>query len=273
MNKYHIYNSAMTIGNDNILVTIHNAGLFSCHTIALTDLMVYYNTYQSLPTVFDRTAQYLYYRNKPIDNLLPMLFAEAPSPLAEYTRRDITHANAEPQFSDYKVLLHDQMKPFIDRYFMPSEMVMNRVKEFEERYQIDYENTIGIFHRDNDKHRETKIATSDSYLNKAKEINSGRLKYFVLPDNYEFLFEAKRQLGEAIHIEENACMPYNKDKCTFMVVPYEEKPNHALNFFASVIIMSRCKHLVLHSGNGAFWTTIYRGNSDNIHQYLNGSWV
>lgn len=277
MNRYHIYNSGMTIGNDDILVTVHNAGLFSCHSIALTDVMVYYNTHHKLPDVFDRTAQYLYYRHRPTDNLLPMLFNETPQPL-EYEatgRLDITHEPFEPQFSNYKKLLHSQVRPFLTRYFMPSQVVLDRVKEFEKRYEIDYENTIGIFHRDNDKVRETQIATANEYLSKGIDVNDKDYKYLVMPDNFEFLFEAKQQLGEqrVIHIKENACMPYDKDKCTFMVIPYEEKPNHALNFFATVIMLSKCKHLVTHSGNGSLWACLYRGNSDNVHQYLNGEWL
>lgn len=277
MNRYHIYNSGMTVGTNDILVSTHNAGLFSNHSIALQDLMIFYNTHHKLPDVFDRTAQYLYYRTKPTDNLLPVLFQEQPEVLSYdgTGELNITHANAEPQFSDYKKLLHGQIQPFLKRYFMPSETVMNRVREFEERYEIDYDNTIGLFHRDNDKVRETKIATTQDYLLKAFSLHDDGMKYLVMPDNYEFLFSAKMFFKEELvtHIKENACMPYDKDRCTFMVIPYEEKPNHAVNFFATVIILSKCKHLVTHSGNGSLWACLYRGNSDNVHQYLNGEWI
>ena len=43
--------------------------------------------------------------------------------------------------------------------------------------------------------------------------------------------------------------------------------------FATFLIMSECKHLVISSGNCSLWMTYYRGHVDNIYQYLQNSFL
>lgn len=271
-NRHHLINSGdVSNNNQDILTCVHNAGLFSNATIALQDILMFYNEHHKLPDVVDRFHQYIYYKQKPEENLIPMLFKENVQPLAYRGAHYMTDAEQEQQFSNYKLIRHDDLKPFIERYFMPSDIVMNRVREFEERYNIDYENTVGVFHRSNDKIRETGLATDEQVIEKAKEFDG--MRYFILPDHWQFLTAFKKELPNSFYIAENNLMDKDETKSVFMILPPDKRPEHAVNFFASVIIMSRCKHIVGHSGNCMFWTCLYRGNSDNIVQYLNGEWL
>ena len=43
--------------------------------------------------------------------------------------------------------------------------------------------------------------------------------------------------------------------------------------FATFLIMSECKHLVISSGNCSLWMTYYRGHVDNIYQCLHNSFL
>ena len=44
-------------------------------------------------------------------------------------------------------------------------------------------------------------------------------------------------------------------------------------YFAITIIMSKCKHIIFGSGNCSMWIVFYRGNANNIYQFLNGKWI
>ena len=48
----------------------------------------------------------------------------------------------------------------------------------------------------------------------------------------------------------------------------EQKLDFTYNFIAIVIIMSKCKKIILTSGNISKFIAFYRNNSKNIHQYL-----
>ena len=44
-------------------------------------------------------------------------------------------------------------------------------------------------------------------------------------------------------------------------------------YLAITIIMSKCKYIICGSGNCSIWIMLYRGNSNNICQNINGKWI
>lgn len=268
--RFHVMQHIHDNDRGDVLIETHNAGLFSNFTIALQSCMMFVNEYHKMPDVFDRSFQFLYYKEKPEENLVPMLFNEQPSPIEFTGRYDMSDDPREQQFGDYRLIRHADLKPFIDRYFTPSELILNRVREFEQRYQIDYENTIGVFHRSNDKIRETGLATDEQVIEKAKEFKG---RYFVVPDHWQFLDAFQRELPNSFYITGNRIMDKDETKSVFMILNPKDRPEHAINFFATVIMLSKCKELVGHSGNGNFWAVVYRGHSKGVHQFLNDRWI
>ena len=43
---------------------------------------------------------------------------------------------------------------------------------------------------------------------------------------------------------------------------------YSLYFLAIVIIMSRCKYVICNTSNVSLWISLFRGNTNNLHQYL-----
>lgn len=258
------------------LTTIHNSGLFSCFTIALQDIMKHYNYHGSLPDEWDRHQQYIYYKSSPTESLIPMLFrddyisSELPLPGMQYF---MTNDNSrEQQYTPYKELRFDDLRIFRDMYFSPGEMVTNRIYDFKRVYNIDPENTVAVFHRANDKVRETSIMTDDDWISKMREGADGG-KMLVIPDNTEFAERCRAEFPDCVIIKENHLYPSDSGASNFMKVPLSERPQHALNFFASVLIASKCKTLITHSGNGGFWSAVYRGHGEGIIQSRDNCWI
>lgn len=261
----------LTHESRDVLHIIHNAGFFSCSTIALQEILMFHNEHKRWPDVVDRTQQYMNYKHRPTDNLIPMLFEERDTTFFYQGSRYMTDARQEQQFSDYKLIRFADLSEALVRYFTVSEPVSRRIAEFEQLYNIDYENTVGVFHRANDKVKETAIADDSEYIRIAKQYEGKR--FLVVPDHWQFLHAFKAALPNSFYIEANPCMDRDEDKAIFMLLPHRDRPEHALNFLATVIILSKCKRLITHSGNGGFWACLYRGHANNMHQYLNGEWL
>lgn len=276
--KYHIINSGKNgymgvtrqgIANRNELHVIHNAGFFSCSSIALLDIIVYFNENKTMPDIVDRHAQYSWYKSDPNQSLIAHFFAETDTPIPYEVRTEMTYAPEEPQYSDYSYINFEGVKPFVDKFFMPSQYILDKVKHLEDKYQIDYNNTVGILYRSNDKHRETNLPTHEDMIKQARYVSGER--YLIAPDETEFL-EAFSNEFPTLCMDETQHMP-RKDSAVFLELPLSERAEQACNFFALVIMLSKCRSLITHSGNIGFWACLYRGSVKNVSQYLNGVWI
>jgi hypothetical protein len=273
------------IADKNILVIRHSAGFFSCSSIALLDILVYFNENKTMPDEVDRHAQYSWYKSDPNQSLIGHFFAETGDAIPYEVRTEMTYAREEPQFSNYSYINFEGVKPFVDKFFAPSQYILDKVAHLEEKYQIDYENTVGVLYRGNDKNRETKIGSYEEFSRKIRDkwlefkpsedtwpqadIN----KILVAPDETEFLEYLSGDFDDwLICMEETAHMS-KKDSCIPLELPLSERAEQAANFFATVLMLSKCKHLITHSGNIGFWACLYRGSVKNVHQYLNGVWI
>lgn len=288
--KYHVINSGSngyTLDENplfnqemDVLNITHNAGFFSCCTIALQDTMIWFNLNRRMPDKVDRSHQYAYYKSEPLQNLIAHFFAETDDAIPFERPVVLTHGKQELQYTDYRQLDFNDVKPFLDKFFRPSEYVLSIVKMYEEKYNIDYENTCAVFYRGNDKNRETKIAPYQMFIDKAKEVydnmylpfGNDNLRFLIQPDETEFLGVCYEQLPNCFHFEETPHIS-KQDSAVPFEMPVIERANYAANFLAAVICLSKCKHLVGHSGNCMMWAVLYRGNTDNVHQIKDNVWL
>jgi len=264
---------------DRLLIT-HNAGFFSCCTIALQDIVIWHREHRGLPEQIDRSMQYAHYKHTPLQNLIPFYFKEQEFDIPFKNYYEISHDSKELQFSNYKKIDFAAAKPFVDKFFTPSQHVLDTVKMYEEKYQIDYENTCGVFYRGNDKNRETNIAPYDEFSKMAALVDSDHysetgkeMKVFLLPDEPGMLESMLFWFENGTITPEELPICQNKDSAMFFELPLEERAEYGAKFLAAVIIMSKCKHLITHSGNCGLWAVLYRGNADNVHQWLNDKWI
>ena len=65
------------------------------------------------------------------------------------------------------------------------------------------------------------------------------------------------------------------NKCNNTVDKVFKNENYIYSryFLAITVIMSRCKYVVCGSGNCSLWIMLYRKNTNNVYQYLNGKWL
>lgn len=273
---------------DSVLTVKHNAGFFSCCTIALQDIVIWHRHHRRLPDHVERSFQYAHYKHEPLQNLIPFFFNEQSFDIPFTEWYEISHDNIELQFSDYTKLDFAAAKPFIDKFFTPSQHVLDLVKIYEEKYSIDYENTAAVLYRSNDKVKECTIAPYSDFIGMANAKaythladTQNQLRFLVLPDELEFLESFTEEVNKVsqpiingiFHIEETPNIRKNTNTANFYEIPTVDRAEYGAKFLAAIIVASKCKHLITHSGNVSMWCVLYRGNADNIYQWREGNWL
>lgn len=259
------------------LKVIHNAGFFSCCSIRLQDIIVYFNQNKGLPDHVDSSEQWELYKYGKKEDLTSKYFIPEREDINIPYEREMVWTNEQaimPQFSDYGKFHFEDIKPFVDKYFTPSGYVSSLVLNYEQRYNLDYSNLCAVFYRGNDKNRETLIASYNHFIDKAREVKAQNpeVRFLVQPDETEFLEAFLKEFPDSIHFNETPHIR-KQDSAVFYEMPQSQRAQYAAYFLGAVLCLSKCKHLIVHSGNCAQWAVMYRGNMDNVHQILNNVWL
>ena len=133
---------------DKPLTIRHNAGFFSCYTIRLLDILSYFNKNKKCPKEVDSSNQFLDYKVNRYQDYTNQYIKLKDSLNIEYVGDvKLTNENSEEQFSNYKNLNFQLIKPFIDKYFSPSDTILKMVFDFEQKYKLDYKNLVVFYYR------------------------------------------------------------------------------------------------------------------------------
>lgn len=261
-----------------MLKIVHGEGFFSCCSVILSDIVLYMNQNGRLPDCVDSSDLFKMYK-----------------PLGEH--RDITydyfdhyHKYMEPieytghinydwgwQFWYYSHLDFSKITPLVRKYFSPTKEILTIVAKMEEKYGLteeNYANICVLFHRGNDKQRETSLCAYSDIIQKSREIaeKTPDIRFLVQSDETEFIAELGALYPDHILFKDEI---RHISKCDNTVDKVFPETNYMFSkyFLAIVIIMSKCKHVVCGSGNISMWIAFFRGNVENFHQYFDGAWV
>lgn len=254
-----------------ILKVWHNAGFFSCATIRLIEIIKYFNEHKELPDIVDSSHQFAFYKKDLQEDIVSAFYQEMEI-LMEHTHEiTVTNEPGEISFGDYSKIHFDEVTPFLIRYFYHSEVVRQMTLDYIRNYKIDVSNTCAIFYRGNDKQRECEVTPYSDFINKAHEVLAANpnIKFLVQPDETEFLQAFTAAFPDrCFHFLETPHMR-KKNSAIFYELPPDKKTQHGQLFLAAVLVMAQCRHIISHSGNGSLWLALYRGNTENFHQFFN----
>lgn len=173
------------------------------------------------------------------------------------------------QYSNYKLINYDFVNPFVEKYFTLSDEVMFIVDELVVKYNIDFEKTIAVLYRGNNKINETNIPSYENVNTKLSEIkdNYPNHKIIIQSDEQEFCdFMLTHKNSFVFH--ESIKTNRSPSSHIIQVVPQGYKVYNAQIFLAIMFIISKCDVVLLNSGNVGMWSCLFRGNAKNVYQYL-----
>lgn len=264
-----------------LTITQHDGGFFSCTTVKLYKILEYLRGNRKLPLVVNSCGLFNYYKPsnyKATDDISNHFFQLDRQKTIQYEPN--VRLNLMDHIKPLKdVIKFEKFQPFIEKYFTPTEEIFSLVKFFETKYNIDYNNTCGVYYRGTDKCTETTISEYTFFYDKmkavAKEDSEANgvnpdFKFLLLTDTGPFIDVALKFFDNLIIIEENNTS-YD-GKCLHINTEKENNYKQIKIMFALVIILSRCKYVIVPSSNVSYWIALYRKNCNNLYQALENSW-
>jgi len=255
---------------DDVFYFRESNGLFGNFTVILFELCNYLGTIKDIDC--SDIMAFKLYRD---DNSNLDIFKTLIKPFDNNIITDVNLKNIFTNIGDYNKFdklynNFDIWVPWIKKYFTPSNVVTDRVNLLIKKYKIDLNNTVAIHYRGTDKVNEIpNLNPVSMHIEKCKEIlnTDNNLRVLIQSDQQTKTLELFKSLG-------NKCFYFRElpqSPTAYMGVHYDlTHPNrveYAINFLASIIIISKCKYVITHRGGGAFWTALYRGNMNNFYYY------
>jgi hypothetical protein len=241
------------------------------------------NNYKTLPFHVDSSEQFDLYKTEKgdITSVYFENYNDINIPIQYIKNIPIDYWNY--QLTNYKLYDYLSVCPFVKKYFSPSLEIRNIQKDLLNDYNIQTNNCIAIYYRGTDKINETKIGDFNIYLDKLNEVlsinnatnenktNENKMQVFIQTDSGPFLDFMKQNYPDIIYFRNN------KTSYTNGGIHYEssKSENHrdAKYLLASLLIISNCKYIICSSGNVSLWSLLYRGNANNVYQFLENGFI
>jgi hypothetical protein len=262
-----------------MLRVTHNAGFFSCFSVRAHEIIQYFNINKCLPSIVDSSVQFRMYKHHFEDDITFDFLKPYNNDIEIHYTGGITLDITWLQFQKYKDIPYNTITPFINKYFTPSDRIQSLSTSIMEKYALTPTNCIGVYYRGTDKHRETSLASYSSFYTKLKEVlaipGNEHAQILIQSDTQQFLEYIKAHSTDIsaniIIITENTIS--NTSRGIHNEHTYAENYIDIQNFFATLLILAKCKHFICSSGNCSIWAVYFRENAHNVHQVLNNIWI
>jgi hypothetical protein len=247
-------------------------GFFSYCNMSLMQIFRFLAEKRYLPSYVDMSEMFTMFKKDETKDISSLFFKQKVN--ASYFLEKIAEEmKNDMQFTNYKNLKLEYVIPIFSSFFIPSDEIMKRKENIEKKYKLDKENTLCIFYRGLDKSTETILPTYQDVLDKVKmEVKDDNVKYLLQSDETEFFDFFSLSLKNNIIFHDEIKHVRKQKTSINHITDMDTKLELIKNFLAIVLIMSECKKVFFISGNISLWITLFRRNTQNIYQYLNGEW-
>ncbi len=174
----------------------------------------------------------------------------------------------------YEDLDFKKLNPYIQNYFLPSDIVRAKQEEFVHKYNIDYENTIGLCYRGTNKWLEIAQIQQEYYVQEVKRLitKDPSLRILIQTDQEQIRNQFVRTLGErAFFLSE---LPVSSSQIPIHDLFESERGisnfEWGTRLFAAINILSKCRYTITHTGSIGLWTYLFRGTPRNACQLKPG---
>lgn len=245
----------------------HGGGFFSCCSIACYNIIEHIKQHQSVTEV-DFSKMFKMYKDFPGQDVYNMYFKFNES--QELNINEISKINYnKTSLFDYKNEDLASIEPVIQKWFHPSDLVLDYAQFFIKKYEIDTSRTLAICFRGTDKFIDIEEPSYESFISHVPSImqNKELDRVFIQTDQTQFIdfFKSSYPNIPVFSIQE---IPTTRSKKhLYKGIIQKNKVTHAQMFLAVMQILSRCKFLINHTGNVARWIATYRGSTENMIQY------
>lgn len=239
----------------------HDAGFFSNCSVTLFEIA----RAKQLTTQVDASNSFSWHKSSSTEDVwgkfftLPIL--RQPSSYG-YWGKTLLHHNR------YSMLNFQVIKPLLNSYFHPSDLVLSRQIELIKKYEIDLSKILTVNYRGTDKVKEVSSTPVDDWVSLTKTKLATlhpATRVLIQTDQKQvrdrFIEEFK---GKVLYFEE---LPVTLGtKVIHEILEIDKRDSFAIDFFAATLIAANSHSVITHTGNVAFWTVLFRGNTFEVVQ-------
>jgi len=258
------------------------SGLFSHCSLKLSQLIAYFNQHKVLPHVLDTKDVFMLYKNtEDIRNNIDLTYEyfehydKIDSICIEY--RNKIEFDDYYQYRNYKTDIdYDSICPFVQKYFAPSADVKCIIDNIAAKYELDYDNICVLFYRGNDKIGETGLCEYNDIASKARCIlqSNENVRFLIQSDETQFIQYMMHLFPDRAFYFKDEIRHIPKQHTSVDKVCKETNFKFSQIYLGITIIMSKCKWVICNSsGNCSIWIALYRGNSNNLLQFMKDKWM
>lgn len=248
--------------DDGVLAVDHQHGFFSVCTVTLCELARADGPVRSIDT--SRTLGL--YRETPDGCRWERFFAPPRLPVPDGD--PAADLGGLPWSVNDRVRRRDltTARPFVAAWFRPSDAVRTRAAELAERHDVEPSRTVGVWVRATDKARELRLPDIDRYARAVRRALARRDvdRVLVQSDQAQVRDALMDRFGVAAVCFDELPVTTTAEGLHFQALPGRE--THVFDLLASVVLLSTCRNLVLHRGNGAYWTVRFREGLQGVAQ-------
>jgi hypothetical protein len=244
----------------------YNAGLLSCSTVTLSDITASGRTIRKIRSNFGMSLykKWLLRNNWRSYFQTPMQIQSSQLALAdgEVYPNDIHDWWGK----DYAAIPFKAVKETVDLFFSLSPKVVKFSDGFVEKYGINLEETIGVHYRGTDKQTEIETPSLTEFISQTRQFmqEMANPKILLLTDEPEVIVGFEGAFPKAVITINELAAPGGPIGAH--ILDSKEPEVQGQIFLAILSLVSKCKKVVTHTGNGALWEVLFRGSTEGLKQ-------
>ncbi|MBT8550371.1 hypothetical protein G6671_02490 [Polynucleobacter paneuropaeus] len=236
-------------------------GFFSNISTTLMDISCNPNKIRSI----DNTYSFSRYKDIQNTNTWSSYFNDVDLTIEDPALESNYFASGLYHHTNYAELNFELAKKFINRYFVPSSLVLSQMERLKKKYKLNLDKLICVYFRGTDKSNEIELVPPEVYFDEIDKLIKAHPDHKILlqSDDQIFFDALKQRYPKIITLSE---LPLSDNRGGFHNNVENDKFKYSTLFFAIVLLMSQCKFLVTNTSNVSLWILLYRGHSNNFKQ-------
>ena len=244
----------------------YNAGLLSCSSVTLSDITASGRTVRKIKSNFGMSLykKWLLRNNWKSFFQIPILTnsSQLVSTESETYPKDIHDWWGK----DYATIPFKAVQESIGLYFRLSPKVVKLSEDFVEKYGINLEETIGVHYRGTDKQTEIETPSLMEFISQTRQFmqQMANPKILLLTDEPAVAIGFEAAFPKAVITINELAAPGGSIGAH--ILDSKEPEVQGQIFLAILSLVSKCKKVVTHTGNGALWEVLFRGSTEGLKQ-------
>jgi len=244
----------------------YNAGLLSCSTVTLSDITASGRKVTKIKSNFGMSLYKKWLLRNNWKSYFQTLLHTNSSQL-EFTEGKTYPKDIHDWWGkDYSAIPFKDVLATVGLLFRLSPKVVKLSDGFVEKYGINLEETIGVHYRGTDKQTEIETPSLTEFISQARQFmqEMANPRILLLTDEPDVVVGFEAAFPNAVITINELATPggslgaHTRDS--------KEPEVQGQIFLAILSLVSKCKKVVTHTGNGALWEVLFRGSTDDLKQ-------